>query len=426
MTRIRGNATRSITEKRIKDSIYGNISISGQELRLIDTPIFQRLRQIKQLGATDLVYPGATHTRFSHSIGTMHITGRFVDGAGRGRGKAAEAPDEREKFRIAALLHDLGHYPFSHTTEGAVSKVFGGMDHEQFGGYLIRKFFAERLDSYKPSEIINVFTGRRKSPLLSSALDADKADYLLRDSYNAGVPYGRVGLQRLLRTISYVKGGIVFEKDEVAVENFLIGRYHMYRAVYHHKAVVSFNLMVGKIFELLTTENYLPDPKDLIKSEDEYSLSGYTDGLVVACMHKYLETGRDRFLRSLIKLFLAREPLESIYLNPQSSRPGGIPKETAAMLALAEDPAITERIAEAAGVDAREIFAIKMRPLSLIDEDTKIYISNKGRPRSITESGGLIMNMIGSRTLYDARVYAMPGRSKAVAAALGKYLRKNL
>ncbi len=412
--------------KRINDSIYGNISISAQELKVIDTPIFQRLRQIKQLGATDFVYPGATHTRFAHCIGTMHMMGQFISAAKKNRGGINTGDENVEKLRLAALLHDLGHYPYSHTVDKVVKRL-GGKGHEEFGAHLLRKFFAEELDTFKPSEISDVFTGKSKSAgslLISSALDADKADYLMRDSYHAGVPYGRVSIPRLIRTISYAENGIIFERDEIAVEDFLIGRYHMYRAVYHHKAVVAFNIMAERIFENLVIEGYLPNPKDLLNESDEYAVTRYTDSLFMVAMGSYLAKGKDAFLKKLIKFFLAREPLECVYINPEPLQKASASKAISSIAALEENESERAEFAESAGVMAEELFPATMRPLSLIDEKTKIYIKSKGKLKPITESGGLVLNMIGSRTLYDARLYAMPGAGKKVSKALDSYLKK--
>ncbi len=406
--------------KKINDNVYGSIGVREQELRVIDTPIFQRLRYIKQLGATDYVYPGADHTRFSHCLGTMHLVSQFARSM-KGDDTGSDG-EELQRLRLAALLHDVGHYPYSHTTENAVKKL-GGKSHEQFGAFLVRKFLAEKLGSYSPSEIIEIFIGRKRtsSLLISSALDADKADYLMRDSYHAGVPYGRVSLERLISTMSYANNGIVFERDDVSVENFLIGRYHMYRAVYYHKAVVSFNLMVERIFELLTRENFLPHPNDLMQREDEEEISAYNDNLLMTSMYAYLRFGKDNFLKRLIRLFLTREPLACVYLNPQTSETGNVPAETAAVRRF-ESSSVLRKFAERAGVGEEEIFVATMRPLSLIDEKTKVFVRNKGRLKSITESSGLVLNMVGRRTLYDSRVYSMPGRSKKVGVALRRYL----
>ncbi|MEM3838981.1 MAG: HD domain-containing protein [Candidatus Micrarchaeaceae archaeon] len=408
-------------EKRINDSIYGSVSLTRQELKLIDTPIFQRLHQIKQLGPAYYVYPGATHTRFAHSIGTMHLTSQFFSALKKSAGGAAAGGYDLEKLRIAALLHDLGHAPYSHTAEKAILKL-GGMSHEEFGAHLVKNFMADRIETYKPSEISALFSGKAgTSVLISSALDADKADYLIRDSYNTGVPYGRVSIQRLIRTISYTKNGILFEKDEIAAEDFLIGRYHMYRAVYQHKTVTSFSLMFEKIFENLAVEGYLPHPKDLVKEQDEYVLAGYTDNMVLSSMQDYLKSGTDQFTKRLIRLFLGREPLECIYQNPQPSSRGKIPKDVSLIKKLESE---TERasLAEAAGLSEEEIFPAIMRPLSLIEDKTNVYVNVNGKQKPITESKGLVLNMIGSKTLYEARVYAMPGSGKRLSIALGRYL----
>ena len=410
--------------KRINDSIYGNINVSEQELRLIDTPTFQRLHQIRQLGAANLVYPGATHTRFAHCIGTMHMMSQFLHALKRSREKR-ERETDMEKLRIAALLHDIGHYPYSHTLEKAVKRL-GGMAHEEFGRYLLKKFLSDKLDTYRADEISDLFSGGKgyASPIISSALDADKSDYLIRDSYHCGVPYGRVSIQRLVRTMSYVKSGIVFEKDEISAEDFLIGRYHMYRAVYHHKTVTSFNLMVERIYENMVMEGYMTSPKDLANEDDEYSITNYTDDMLFASMHKYLESGTGRFTKSLIKLFLAREPLECVYINPQPAQKGIVPEEAEKIKRLETSESERSRLADMAGMKPEDIFVVSLRPLSLIDEQTNVYIRNKGKLKPITESSGLVLNMIGSKTLHDARIYAIPGSGRKLAKALGSYLKK--
>ncbi len=409
--------------KRINDNIYGNVDISAQELGLIDTPVFQRLHRIKQLGATDLVYPGATHTRFAHSVGTMHMISQFISAIRKHGGKAGD--DDGEKLRIAALLHDIGHYPLSHTVENAVKRL-GGKNHEEFGAYLLKRFLSEKLETYKPSEISDIFLGKSAgtSLLISSALDADKADYLVRDSYNAGVPYGRVSIQRLIRTISYVKNGIMFDKDEIAAEDFLIGRYHMYRSVYHHRTVTAFGLMAERIFENLVMEGFMPNPRDMFSGQDELAITSYTDDLLMSSMYKYLGAGKDKFLKWLIRSFLEREPLECVYLGQHPVQKGSVPKDVEKVRKIIESENEKAKLADAAGMDEQEIFAISMRPLSLIDEDTNIYIRSKGKVMPITESSGLVLNMVGSKTLYDARVYAMPGSGRKLGKAIESYMRK--
>ena len=156
--------------KQIYDNVHGYISITEHEMQLIDTPIFQRLREIKQLGPTYLVFPGATHTRFSHSIGTMFMMDLFAKNTLR---DVQVDDDTLQKLRIAALLHDVGHYPFSHTLEEVVTHSMGGKSHVEFGTMLIKKLLAEELGTFTYNDINGLIEGDKSNPLsmlLSSCL----------------------------------------------------------------------------------------------------------------------------------------------------------------------------------------------------------------------------------------------------------------
>ncbi len=403
--------------KRIYDNVHGYIGLSRAELRILDTPTFQRLRQIRQLGPADLVYPGATHTRFSHSIGTLFMMGQFLENAVKER-----ITDEyAEKMRIAALMHDIGHYPYSHTLEHVAVKSLSGPDHVSAGALLIHSFMKERLENYTAQEIIGIIEGRGdsiSSLLMSSAFDADKSDYMLRDSYNTGVPYGRTDVSTLLRILSFEKGKIIFEKDEAPVENFLIGRYHLYRTVIHHKTVVAFNLMIQRIFELLVREGSLPHPAEIFRSGNEYEISGYTDVKVLSAMHSFLSKRHEGFLSDLIRMFLNRVPLELAYAFEEPTEGREALPQYAAVARLEKSEAFRERLAGKAGISSEWIFPVTLRDLGLIDDDTNIYIRKKGeRLVPLSRSKALVLRMIGSRTLNDVRIYTRKGYGKRVAQA---------
>ncbi|WP_292460552.1 HD domain-containing protein [Methanothermococcus sp.] len=207
--------------KIIRDPIYTDIPLSSNEIAIIDTPEFQRLRNIKQTGLTCMVYPSANHTRFEHSIGTMHVAGEIS--------KNLEDVDVG-LIRIAALLHDIGHPPFSHTLE------ICGYNHEYFTRKKIKKMDFE---NYTPNEIVDVLQSKGfEGALLSGDVDADRMDYLLRDSYHTGVAYGSIDYARLIRCMVLFedirpKLGVL-EKGIIAVESLLIARYQMYPTVYMH------------------------------------------------------------------------------------------------------------------------------------------------------------------------------------------------
>ncbi len=235
----------------IRDPLWDNIRIERSIMRVVDQPAVQRLRYVRQLGHAFLVYPGATHTRFEHALGTFHLT-KLALTALEERGELASIPPEdRLAVRLAALLHDLGHYPFSHALEEA-----GFPHHEGLGvARLAQPGLAEALTPFGipelPARIGALVTGRSTSPLaglISGSLDLDKVEYLSRDAWMCGVPYGTVDVNRLLAALTLVEmpgGGEVgvHEKGVSALESLLFAKYQMYRNVYWHHAVRSATCM---------------------------------------------------------------------------------------------------------------------------------------------------------------------------------------
>jgi HD superfamily phosphohydrolase len=235
----------------IRDPLWDNIRLDAAALAVLDTPPVQRLRYIRQLGHAFLVYPGATHTRFEHALGAYHLTCRAL-GSLADRGELDDVPEgERLAVRLAALLHDIGHYPFSHALEEA-----GFPSHEAQGvsllpggelGAVLRSIGGEGL----AERIGALIRGRSSSPLqglISGSLDLDKIDYLSRDARMCGVPYGTVDVDRLLAAITVVDGVDrcemgVHEKGVSALESLLFAKYQMYRNVYWHHAVRSATCM---------------------------------------------------------------------------------------------------------------------------------------------------------------------------------------
>jgi HD superfamily phosphohydrolase len=226
----------------IRDPLWDNITLDETALGLVDTAPFQRLRYVRQLGHAFLVYPGATHSRFEHALGAYHLTKRAL-GALAVRGELAEiAEEERLAVTLAALLHDIGHYPFSHALEEA-----GFPSHEAQGeSRLTTGELQERLTAIGgakfPARVADLIRTRSASPLqglISGTLDLDKIDYLCRDSRMCGVPYGIVDVDRLLASITMVPSGSmggrtmgVQEKGVSALESLLFAKYQMYRNVY--------------------------------------------------------------------------------------------------------------------------------------------------------------------------------------------------
>ena len=260
---------------QVRDPVHGFIEYDDWELEVINHPAFQRLRRIRQLALADFVYPGATHTRFEHALGTMHVATKMYDAivarqkhyleSQRGYDQAGLERDRRV-VRFAALLHDIGHSPFSHSSESLFP--FNKEDnrqyqHEDYSASIIRTILKETIEGHSGNanygitadDVADLITGETDTarmprgsvrrllwrPIVTSQLDADRADYLLRDSLHAGVSYGRYDLDRILATVTL---GLGNEGDpsiaiEVggwhAAEALIIARYMMFTQVYFHR-----------------------------------------------------------------------------------------------------------------------------------------------------------------------------------------------
>lgn len=235
-------------KKIINDPVYGFISIPTELVfDLIEHPYFQRLRYIKQLGMTHLVYPGALHTRFHHALGAMHLMSMAVETlCNKGH---LITPEEQEAVTIAILLHDIGHGPFSHALEKSIVQ---GITHEDISELLmdrLNKTFGGRLTM--AIEIFNnTYPKRFLHQLVSSQLDMDRMDYLNRDSFFTGVSEGVISSDRIIKMLNVADDYIVVEKKGIySIEKFLIARRLMYWQVYLHKTVVSGEHLLGKILK---------------------------------------------------------------------------------------------------------------------------------------------------------------------------------
>jgi HD superfamily phosphohydrolase len=235
-------------KKIINDPVYGFISIpTALIFDLLQHPYMQRLRYIKQLGMTHLVYPGALHTRFHHALGAMHLMGMAVETL---RSKGADiTTEEEEAVQIAILLHDIGHGPFSHALEHVLIE---GVSHEHLSSLLMDSLniqFGGKLDL-----AISIFTKKYHkvflSQLISGQLDIDRMDYLNRDSFFTGVSEGVISSDRIIKMLTVHNGQLVVEEKGIySIEKFLIARRLMYWQVYLHKTVIAGEQLLIKILE---------------------------------------------------------------------------------------------------------------------------------------------------------------------------------
>jgi len=308
---------------RIRDPIHGFIELSPQERRAIDARCFQRLRGIKQLAMTYLVYPGTQHTRFEHSLGVCDLATRIA--------REVEIGEEDQRVvRAAALLHDVGHGPFSHVSENVLDDRNGlsGV-HEAISVALIRS--DEQLRKALGAELCDraaqlLDDGGRgfrsvMSDIVSGPTDADKLDYLQRDSYYAGVSYGKYDLDRLIDTATIIQAGggetyLGFEDGGVwAVEGLLLARHHMHRQVYGHKTRIATDIMIERALSLGLREGALDEvayevaSKDGRPQPDERFLKAYMEQTDEHVMHRLLAQTSATSSRDLAERLLRRHLL---------------------------------------------------------------------------------------------------------------------
>lgn len=235
--------------KLINDPVYGLIHIRTPLIfDVIEHPLFQRLRRIKQTGLSHLVYPGAQHTRFHHALGAMHLMGMAIDELRYKQTDISEA--EEEAALIAVLLHDIGHSPYSHALERLIIQA----DHEAIGKTIMLHLARTLGEPVKLA--YEMFTGQYYRPffhqLISGQLDLDRLDYLSRDSFYTGVAEGVVGHDRILKMLRVERHKLVVEEKGLhSIEKFLVARRIMYWQVYLHKTAVAAELMAKGIISLL-------------------------------------------------------------------------------------------------------------------------------------------------------------------------------
>ncbi|HET9439154.1 MAG TPA: HD domain-containing protein, partial [Longimicrobiales bacterium] len=229
----------------IRDPLWNTITLDKAAIEIVDSAAFQRLRYIRQLGLAHLVYPGATHTRFDHAIGVYHLAQRALHALEARGALRAVADADRSIIPYAALLHDIGHYPFSHALEELEQDRIPGHHEALVGRFLndadVRSTLL-RLHSDGAGAVEALVRGRSDNPLrglVAGSLDLDKIDYLKRDAHFCGVPYGDVDVDRLLNALTLVEdpdsGELeigVHEKGVAALESLLFAKYQMFRNVY--------------------------------------------------------------------------------------------------------------------------------------------------------------------------------------------------
>ena len=293
--------------KFLRDSVHGNLSLSGFEVKVMDSPQIQRLRRIKQLGFISLIYPGANHSRLEHSIGTMFLGSKLAN-------HLQLSEYDKKLVRIAALLHDAGHGPFSHVSEAVLD-----INHEELTAKVIEETSLNDIitKEFDSKEIIDIINGKGPlGPIVSGELDVDRMDYLIRDSHYTGVAYGVIDVDRIIANLKLKQFLILDIKGIQAAEEALVARYQMYPSVYQHHTTRIVNAMFRRCLKRVFEE-------EIVSSEDMYK---YDDSDIV-CMCRNVDEENSKnhaFIKDMIRRLDNRNLLKSVcsvslneFENPQ-------------------------------------------------------------------------------------------------------------
>ena len=311
--------------KVIRDPLHGHVEVDKVGLKLLDTKEMQRLRRVRQLGFTYLVYPGANHTRFEHSLGTYHLTDLLLK----------QLKIEGEELKAAALLHDIGHGPYSHVTERVISR-YTKKTHEDVRDTISKGQIGEVLEEFfiNPNDVADHIKGTSNLQILHSEIDVDRMDYLIRDAYYTGVAFGMVDHMRLIHEMDIIGGKLVVKIEGIqAVESLLVSRFLMRPTVYfHHVSRIAESMLTGALDHMI--ENGQLDVGAL-RSMDDYELN-------------MIMRGSEGYSREIIERINNRRLFKrAIFVGPRSINIASLIRENRKIL--------EKEIAERSGVDEKYV-----------------------------------------------------------------------
>lgn len=438
---------------RIRDPIHGTIQLGREEIAVVDSPAFQRLRMIKQLGLADLAFPGATHTRYAHGLGTLHIASGMFGQLSRAYDlPAQDASRLAATVRLAALFHDLGHAPLSHTTEAFMPNVSalnlgrwleGNGDrrasHEDYTlKILTDSDLTRRIEQHLTPEhgvtaddVAAVIAGWTPDPALrsrflvggldwmpalrqcvSSELDADRMDYLLRDSYYAGVPYGRYDHEWLLENLTPVERGNTIHlgldvRASFGFEDFLLSRYHMFTSVYFHQIPIGYEVMLRAYVAEQQGEMTIPSDVEAYLRLDDVAF------------WMALRSSKNRWAQRMVDRRAYRMLVEQRHFEGDSDGIDDV------------DPDAVLRALQEAGIDARahnakgelsKYFKLTSRTTKK-EVDPPLYIVDGGRSVPVEQYTPLYQRYAGA--VHLRRIYVDPERLEDAKRVLAKVAKRS-
>jgi HD superfamily phosphohydrolase len=323
------------TVKEIHDNIWGTIRITETELDVLDHPLLQRLRRISQLGLVNMVYPSSGHSRLAHSLGVLALADRV------GRHLCEIGDLTRNEFiilRISALVHDVGHYPLSHSTEEFYKEDSGTKaKHETFGTHLIRNTsLGDKIDlvlketEWNRDDVADIIQGRKPDTmekpaiwqLINSQFDLDKMDYLMRDCTAVGLDYGRIDFSRILSKIVIDPEQFNIGVDiraSTAIENYILARYYLWDVVYLHKAVMGFEILQVEACKCMNEAGLFPTFDGVLEMVEDETYCEFDDNYFWKALYEGIQN--DKKVRVLGEMLRDRHPLRLAYEAPAPQDP---------------------------------------------------------------------------------------------------------
>ena len=376
----------------IRDAIHGYLELNDEEKQLIDSPQVQRLRRVRQLGLSSLVYPSATHTRFQHSLGVMHLAGEFAD--------SLELDEKRTReLRIAGLLHDSGHGPFSHASEFVAEKQ--GLSHEDLSCRKVDEL--EDKFSVDAERVKKIIRGELEiGQAVAGDIDADRMDYLMRDAHSSGLEHGNIDTATIIRLAEIDSRRLVFDEKAVqALESLFTARFHMIRSLYGHHTSNLAEKMLQRSLEDHTDEVENLMTLDDYEAHTELLKSGGT-------AEKLYRRIKDRrlFKRALVwnDDDIPREALGSLEKRIENPR------------------AIEQKIADDADVKSHEV--IIDRPGTPDIQDIDVKIKKDGKVENLSDSSPIIGSLAEAEwRMVAMKVYSPEEKQEEVKKAAEKILK---
>jgi hypothetical protein len=407
----------------IKDPVHGYVYITEEEKALIDSYPVQRLHRLRQLAGAEYVYPGANHTRFEHSVGVMHLASRVAENPNISQ---CISEEEGEMVRVAGLLHDIGHGPFSHVFEQLLDKELN-QTHEDITLWLVEN--SELKDALKrmgcrPEDVGKLAVGRLHRPgkafmdqIISSAVDVDKQDFIVRDTYHTGAEYGYIDISRLIHTLDVWEGDLAVDLGALsALESLMIARIESFRSIYFHRVGRAAQIMLALAMEKANDELGLTSFKT---PEDYLAMDDYTVWTKLKNCKKSAAVIRDLERRKMLKCayertFYEKDAMVSSIFSREANR-----------------SQLQSEIAREAKVETENVFidvpTVPSVPNhhSILMENMEIpvfYRTPKGekRPQRLSEISKIFETLKGFMNIL--RVYTEEENRERVTAAASKIL----